>query len=217
MKTFRKLSLSVLVLSLAFVGCTQQPAEEGAEGEGAQPSRQARSRPRPAPIVVPAGTELEARLITGLNSKDSKTGDTFQATLASPVVVGDKVVLPEGADITGRVTGAKPSGRLKGRAELWVTLTGVQVKGRSYDIATTTAGHKEGSKTMRDVLFIGGGAGAGAAVGGATGGGKGAGIGAAIGAGAGTAAALLTGKRNINFPPETVLRFRLEEELKIQP
>ena len=37
------------------------------------------------------------------------------------------------------------------------------------------------------------------------------------GAGAGTAAALLTGKRNINFPPETVLRFRLEEELKIQP
>ncbi len=54
-------------------------------------------------------------------------------------------------------------------------------------------------------------------MGGATGGGKGAGIGAAIGAGAGTAAALLTGKRNINFPPETVLRFRLEEELKIRP
>ena len=128
------------------------------------------------------------------------------------MVVGERVALPEGADITGRVTGAKPSGRLKGRAELWVTLTGVQVKGRSHDIATTTAGHKEGSKTMRDVLFVGGGAGAGAAVGG-----KGAGIGAAIGAGAGTAAALLTGKRNINFPPETVLRFRLEEELKIQP
>ena len=85
MKTFRKLSLSVLVLSLAFVGCTQQPAEESAEGEGAQPSRQARSRPRPAPIVVPAGTELEARLITGLNSKDSKTGDTFHSRPRWPV------------------------------------------------------------------------------------------------------------------------------------
>ena len=63
---------------------------------------------------------------------------------------------------------------------------------------------------------FGGGAGGGAAIGGATGGGKGAGIGAAIGAGAGTAAAMLTGKRDVKFPPETLLRFALEQELTIQ-
>lgn len=175
------------------------------------------SRGQAEPLVLPAGTALDVRLTTGLNSKNNSAGDTFSATLEHAVVVGEKVVIPKGADVKGRVTRGVKSGRLKQRAELWVTLTGITVKGGSYDIATTTTGHKEGSKTKRDVLFIGGGAGAGAAVGGATGGGKGAGIGAAIGAGAGTAAAMLTGKRDIKFPPETLLRFKLQQELKIQP
>jgi len=66
------------------------------------------------------------------------------------------------------------------------------------------------------VLFIGGGSGAGAAIGAAAGGGKGAAIGAAIGAAAGTVGAAATGKKDISFPSETVLRFRLEQELKVQ-
>jgi len=146
----------------------------------------------------------------------NKTGDAFDGTIETPVMVGEKTAIPKGAEVTGRVTSAVPSGRLKQRAELWVKLTSVKLGGKTYEVSTTTTGHKEGSKATRDIIFIGGGAGAGAAVGGIAGHGKGAGIGAAVGAAAGTAGAMLTGHRDIKFPPETVLRFRLEQDLKLQ-
>lgn len=170
-----------------------------------------------APIVVPAGTEIEVRTVSALSSKTSNVGDTFEATLEKPIQVAGKDVLPKGADVTGKVTKANPSGRLSGRAELWVALTNIRVAGKTYALNTDTAGQQEGSKTGRGVVFIGGGTGIGAAIGAATGGGKGAAIGAAIGAVAGTAGAAMTGQRDIQFPAETVLRFRLENELKIEP
>jgi hypothetical protein len=206
--------LSIVVL-LAAAGCGQQPAIDQPGAGGETPATRAAARPQS--LVIPAGTALEVRLSTGINSKDNEAGDTFEGSLEHPVVVGERVAIPKGAVVKGRVTGAVPSGRLKQRAELWVTLTSVTVKGKNYDLATSTTGHKEGSKATRDIVFIGGGAGAGAAIGGAAGGGKGAAIGAAVGAGAGTAGAMLTGQRDIKFPPETLLRFALEKELAIQP
>lgn len=211
MKSLYKHLGITLVLALALFGCAQKPAEESAQG---QAGKRAPTRPVAA-VTVPAGTELDVRLITGLSSKENHAGDTFTGTIENPVVAGGKTVIPKGADVTGRVTSAVPSGRLEQRAELWVTLTSIQVRGKTYNVSTSTAGHKEGTKATRDILFIGGGAGAGAAIGGAAGGGKGAGIGAIAGAGAGTAAAMLTGKRDIRFPSESVLRFRLEQELKL--
>ena len=217
MKIFSRLGPVLLVLVLALTGCGQKSAEEST-AEGTTPAKSGGAGRTSAPAVaavLPVGTELTTRLVDSLNSKDSKAGDTFQATLDKPVVVDGKGVIPKGADITGKVTNAVSSGRLKQRAELWVTLTEIKVGGKTYEISTSTAGQKEGSKATRDVVFIGGGAGAGAAIGGIAGGGKGAAIGAAIGAAAGTAGAMATGKKEIAFPSETVLRFRLEKELSI--
>jgi len=205
-----------LILGFLLAGCSVAAPPGESESETASTA----ARPavvKPKPMVVPAGTTLEVRLITGLSSETSKAGDAFEGTLENPVVLGDRVAIPKGSDVKGKVTGAVKSGRLKQRAELWVTLTEITVRGKSYELASATTGHKEGSKTTRNIIFIGGGAGGGAAIGGAAGGGKGAGIGAAIGAGAGTAAAMLTGKRDVNFPPETVLGFDLEQPLSIQP
>lgn len=168
-------------------------------------------------ITVPAGTTLTVRLTTGVSSKSSDPGDTFTGVLEHPVVVGGKVVIPEGAAVEGKVTDAVPSGRLKQRAELWLTLTEIEVNGDRYDLVTSTTGRKEASKAKRDILFIGGGAGAGALIGGLAGGGRGAAIGAGVGAGGGTAAAALTGHRDIRYAPETRLHFRLQEDLKITP
>jgi len=212
MTSLNKHVVVTLTFALVLSGCAQKPAEEGTPG---QAGKRATGGLLTAAVVVPAGTQLDVRLITGLSSNANRAGDTFTGTLENPVVVAGKTVIPKGADLTGKVTSAVPSGRLQQRAELWVTLTSVRVGGKTYNVSTSTTGHKEGSKATRDVLFIGGGAGAGAAIGGAAGGGKGAGIGAAIGAGTGTAAAMLTGKRDIKFPSETVLRFRLEQDLKI--
>ncbi len=214
MKREKILVAAWLTLALAAVGCSTAPTGESGEESGGVASRIL--RPKPKPVTIPAGTELDVRLSTGLNSDNNKVGDTFEGSLDVPITSGNKVVIPKGAPVKGKVTNAVESGRLKQRAELWVTLTEVFVNGKWVPVSTSTTGHKEGSKTTRNIVFIGGGAGGGAAIGGATGGGKGAGIGAAIGAGAGTAAAMLTGKRDVKFPPETLLRFALEQELTIQ-
>ena len=213
MKRRNRETVVTLVLAIGLFGCAQKPAEEGAQSKTA---KSAPPRPAAVTLTVPTGTELDVRLITGLNSEVNKTGDAFDGTFETPVMVGEKTAIPKGAEVTGRVTSAVPSGRLKQRAELWVKLTSVKLGGKTYEVSTTTTGHKEGSKATRDIIFIGGGAGAGAAVGGIAGHGKGAGIGAAVGAAAGTAGAMLTGQRDIKFPSETVLRFRLEQDLKLQ-
>jgi hypothetical protein len=220
----------VVALCLILAGCAQKPAEEAGNNESAaaptgkarssgEASRRTSARAKPAPVAatIPSGTELDVRLITPLSSKENKEGDTFEGTLENPVVSNSNTVIPKGADVTGRVTSAVSSGRLKQRAELWVTLTSVKIGEKEYEIQTNTGGQKEGSKATRDILFIGGGSGAGAAIGGAAGGGKGAGIGAAIGAAAGTAGAMMTGKREVQFPSESVLRFELTKDLVIRP
>jgi hypothetical protein len=221
MKTNYRLGFVLLALMMALTACGDKPAESetstadaAKSGSGSGAGRKAAAPPA-APVVIPSGTELSVRLIDSLSSKDSKAGQAFEGTLNEAVSVGGKTVIPKGATVTGKVTNAVPSGRLKQRAELWVTLTSVKVGTKTHDVTTTTAGMKEGSKATRDVVFIGGGAGAGAAIGAAAGGGKGAAIGAAIGAAAGTAGAMATGKRDITFPSETVLRFRLEQDLTI--
>jgi hypothetical protein len=202
-----------LILAIGLFGCAQKPAEESTQSKTA---KSAPPKPAAVTLTVPTGTELDVRLITGLNSEVNKTGDAFDGTIETPVMVGEKTAIPKGAEVTGRVTSAVPSGRLKQRAELWVKLSSIKLGGKTYEISTTTTGHKEGTKATRDLIFIGGGAGAGAAIGGIAGRGKGAGIGAAVGAAAGTAGAMVTGHRDIKFPPETVLRFRLQQDLQLQ-
>jgi hypothetical protein len=168
-----------------------------------------------ASVTIPAGTEFDVRTITNLSSSENQPDQTWEGTLESPVIVEGREVIPKGADVNGRVVTAVPSGRLSKRAELSVTLTSVSVRGRRYSIVTSNVSQEEGSKTKRDVLLIGGGAGAGAAIGAVAGGGKGAAIGSAIGAIAGTTGAAATGKRDIKLPPESVLRFRLQQNLRL--
>jgi hypothetical protein len=208
--------LAVVLVLAGCAGSTESGSESAASGGGGGAKGSAPKAAAAPPVTLAADTELEVRLISALSSKTSKDGETFSASLDKAIEVNGKTIIPKGADVTGTVTKAVPSGRLKQRAELWVTLTSVTVGGKSYDIATSTTGHKEGSKATRDIIFIGGGAGGGAAIGGLAGGGKGAAIGAAIGAGAGTAAAMLTGQKDINFPAETQLRFRLTNPLEIR-
>ena len=225
MRAFRLFLIAILGLTIVLAGCATTATDSEDTSEATETSDDAASataeskpapKPKPQPVTLPAGTALEVILTTGLTSKANTDGDPFEGTLNQDVVINGKTILPKDAEVSGVVTKAKKSGRLKGRAELWVTLTRVSHGGRNYDLATDVVGHKEGSKTKNNILFIGGGAGAGAVVGAVAGGGEGAATGAAIGAAAGTAGALLTGKKNVKFPPETVLLFSLEEAVKIR-
>ena len=152
---------------------------------------------------------VSVRLIDALSSESTQPGDSFTATLAEPLFVGDRMVAQKDARVTGQVREVVSSGRLSRPALLTLSLKRVQSRSGWYPIATGNLTIKASSHATRNLLIIGGAAGLGAAMGGAAGGGKGAVIGAAAGAGAGTAGAYLTGKREIMLPSETLLTFHV--------
>jgi len=170
----------------------------------------------PKPIVVKAGNKIVITADESVSSKTSNSGDHFEASIAEPVVVGDRVVIPKGSKATGTVTDAKSAGKFKGHAAITVTLRSVTVHGEEYRLKTTEVTEAGKGRGKRTAVGVGGGAAVGAIIGALAGGGKGAAIGAGAGAGAGTAGAAFTGDRDIIIAPETRLTFELEEPLEVR-
>jgi hypothetical protein len=202
------------------IGCGTNPAgNPGASSASQQPAAAAPAgfdNTKIAPeITVPAGTRVRVRLAQSLDTRHSRAGESFTATLAEPIAVGAGTVVPKGTEFRGHVTTSGASGRLKGRAVLAVTLDSFDLNGRSYKIETTSESRASNGHKKRNAVLIGGGAGLGAALGAVAGGGAGALIGAGAGAAAGTAGAAATGKENVAFPVETPLSFSLRAPLRI--
>jgi hypothetical protein len=201
---------SLLLLLWTSVACSTKPAGENTEaaamshGFGSQQ------------VTLPAGTVVTVRLASAVGSKLSSSGAHFSATVARPVEVDGKAVVPTGAEALGKVVEAVPQGRFKGAASLRLVLESVTVNKDSYDVKTSSFDRYLKGKGKRTATFIGGGAGGGALIGGLAGGGKGALIGAALGAGAGTAGAAYTGEREIVLPAESVLSFKLSEPITVK-
>jgi hypothetical protein len=171
----------------------------------------------PKLIVVKPGTEIVVVADQAVSSKTSNSGDQFDASIAEPVVVGDRVVIPKGARASGTVLDAKSAGRFKGNAELTVALNSLTVKGKEYRLKTSEVTKSSKGRGKRTAEGAGGGAVVGALIGAIAGGGKGAAIGAGAGAGAGTAGAAMTGERDVTINSESKLSFKLENALQIEP
>jgi hypothetical protein len=186
-----------------------------AKPEKAQKAR-AERKPAAQPLVVPAGTIVTVRLAQSVGSKTSQPGETFAATVATPVEVGGKSAIPAGANATGTVVDAKPLGRFKGGAVLSLKLDSVTINGTEHPIQTSAVARSEKGKGKRTAVMAGGGAGLGALIGGLAGGGKGAAIGALAGGGAGTAGAAFTGNKDIVLPAESALSFKLDQPLTLK-
>lgn len=168
------------------------------------------------PVVIPAGTHITVTLGETLSSKSSQAGQGFSATVSQPVEAGGRTVIREGAPAHGTVLQAKGMGHFKGGALLEVRLDSVNIDGREHPIETAAVAHSIKGKGKRSVGFIGGGAGAGALIGALAGGGKGAAIGALAGGGAGTAGAAFTGNKEIVFPAESALTFKLTQPVEVK-
>jgi len=166
--------------------------------------------------TIPVGMHIPVLTDQAVNSKDAKMGQTISGSVAKDVIVGGRVVIPKGSEVKLSVSSVQASGRLSTPAKLYLRLRVVTVKGKTYTVATNSAGRTEKGKGKRDAGFIGGGAAGGAAIGALAGGGKGAAIGAAAGAGAGTAGAAATGKKDIEFPAETRLVFTTRADVVIK-
>jgi len=174
-------------------------------------------KPKPQPIVVPAGTSLTVRLGQGLSSKDSQEGQTFLATVAQPVSVAGRTAIPAGSTASGTVVAAKKKGKVKGEGQLTLALTSITVRGQTHAIQTGVFDSTIKGKGKRTAATTGGGAAGGALIGGIAGGGKGAAIGAAVGAGAGLVGGALTGNKQVELPAESALTFKLSAPLTLPP
>ena len=204
-----------LLMTIVITGCSRNPQMNGKADSTDKPGLLSRIFDLPKPITVPEGTDLRVVLEQSISTAENRSGDSFKATLTSPIMIDGKTVIPNDAPVTGHVVDAQASGRLKGVARLELTLDSIEVDGKSYDIATSEKGRVGKNHNKRNGVLIGGGAGLGALIGGIAGGGKGALIGGAAGAGAGTAGAAYTGKKDIRMPAETPLTFQLARPITI--
>jgi hypothetical protein len=156
------------------------------------------------------------RLEQTLDTKYSRPGSTFRATLADPIVVGNYVVVPRGTPFTGSILASKRSGRFRGRARLEITLRTFHMKGVTYHLATAPDTRVSGSHKKRNLGLMGGGSAVGAGIGALAAGGTGALIGAGAGAAAGTTTAFFTGRKNVTLPVETPMVFRMRTSVAVR-
>ena len=170
-----------------------------------------------AQVTIPAGTPIRVQLDQTLDSGRNHAGDVFDAHTVEPVLVDNRVVIPENTPVRGEVADARPSGRFSHPGRLEVLLTQAELNGNWQAISTQEDTRRGGSHKKNNAGWIGGGAAGGALIGAIAAGGKGALIGGPVGAGAGAAVVFFTGKRNVHLPVESQLVFHLAQPLSVTP
>ncbi|MBI3644435.1 MAG: BON domain-containing protein [Acidobacteriales bacterium] len=186
------------------------PAQAAAPAAPAAP-------PAPKKVSIPSGTTMAIRLVDEIDSETAQPGQTFRATLDSPLSVEGDVVVPAGYDVQGHIIDVKSAGKFAGRSELVLQLDRITVGGKSYSLHTDQYQREGSSRGKNTAAKVGTGAAIGAIIGGIAGGGKGAAIGAAAGGGIGGGVQAATKGQQIKLPTETVLNFTLQSPLTVTP
>jgi BON domain-containing protein len=191
------------------------PAAAPVEAPPAQQEAAAPPPPQPVHVEIPAGTSVRIQMIDSVDSSVNHTGEIFHASLASPIVIGDQVVVPGGTDMYVKLASAKSAGHMTGQSELGLELVRMDFQGKSYALVSNDYQQTGASRGKRTAETVGGGAALGALLGAVIGHGKGAAIGAAAGAGTGTAVEAATKGQQIQIASETKLDFLLQQPVDI--
>src|SRR5580692_12219250 len=168
-------------------------------------------------ITIPAGQSLLVRMIDGVDSSKNQVGDVFHASLETDLYINGTLVARKGTDVYGRLAEVKEAGHFSGSAELQLELIRIVIDGRDYPVVSSDydlKGQGRGSDTAKKV---GGGAVVGAIIGAIAGGGKGAAIGAGAGSAAGAGVQVFTRGQQVKVPSETLLEFRLQQQVLVSP
>ena len=169
-------------------------------------------------ITIPAGTRLAIVLDSSVGSDTSRVEEPVTAHLVRPVAVHGATVLGEGTQLSGVVTAATRSGKVKGLAHVAVRFTTLTPRGddQRYRIQTASVGRTAQAAKEKDALEIGAPAAGGAIIGALVGGKKGALIGTAVGGGAGTAVVLSTSGKEVHLPKGAALTLRLSSAVTVR-
>jgi hypothetical protein len=171
-------------------------------------------------LEAPAGTELVVRTVETIDSRNASADQTFSAIVEQEVTnASGRVIIPERSSAQLMIR-QMSSGGATGSPEMVLDIQSITVDGQKYLVSTTDLTRDSDTgigKNKRTAETIGGGAALGTIIGAIAGGGKGAAIGVLIGAAGGAGAQVLTRGRDVRVPAETVLEFRLDRAVTLQP
>lgn len=169
-----------------------------------------------AMMTVPAGTLVEVRLETNLNSGKSEAGDEFAATVTEDVIVGGHRAIPAGSTVYGKVAGVVPAKRGAGNARMTLAFDRLKMKGGSSTEIVAGLSQKSGSKKKRNAAIIGGSAAGGALLGRMIGKDtKGAVVGALAGGAVGTGVVMSKEGEQVKLPAGTEMTIKLDEAIRV--
>jgi type IV secretion system protein VirB10 len=198
---------------------------------GTRPDPPAASTTDPGQLTIPSGTKVPLALKQSISTKNARDGDAVYAVTTFPVVISDRIVIPAGTYVQGRISNVKRGGRIKGRAEVLmhfstliypsgytVVLPGAveNVPGAEKTSMKDEEGTiRQDSQTGEKAKTVATAAGTGAVVGGLSNGVKGGLIGAGIGGGIGTAIGLLTRGNDVRMDAGTTLEMVIQREVPL--
>ncbi|MGA2456383.1 MAG: hypothetical protein ABSF85_02225 [Terriglobales bacterium] len=182
-------------------------------------------------LTIPAGTKVPLSLKQAISTKTAKDGDPVYAEIAFPFVVNERVVIPAGTYLQGRIERVQRGGHVKGRAEVLIHFTSM-IYPSGYTVmlggsVENTPGAertsmKDSEGTIRQDSDAGtkakeaaGGATTGAVIGAVTAGGKGAGIGAGAGGVAGLAVGMLSRGADVRLEPGASIEMEIQREVTV--
>ena len=133
----RTLLAMLLVSGMAFgqAAETSKPADTPAQPANAVPAQATPANPAPAAeqpaaaapgpnaAVIPAGTKIPLLLKQAISTKNAREGDAVYAETAFPFVLNDRVLVPAGTYVQGKIEHTEPAGRSKKRAEILIHFT----------------------------------------------------------------------------------------------
>ena len=97
------------------------PIDQAAKSaQSAEPSAAPRD---PNAVVIPAGTKVPLLLKQAISTKNAREGDPVYAETAFPFVLNDRILIPAGTYIQGKISHTEHAGRSRKRAELLIHFT----------------------------------------------------------------------------------------------
>jgi hypothetical protein len=186
-----------------------QPQQQVAQAAPPEP-------PKPTMASVPAGSVLTLSTDNTLDSKTAQVDDTFTATVVDDVRVGERILIPAGSTVRGRVTEAVAAKRGAGNAKLSIAFDTLELESGYRTQIIGTFQQVTESKKKRNAAVIGGSAAGGALLGRILGKDtKGAVIGSIIGGGIGTAVVMGKEGEQVTIPAGTPFEIHLDEAVKV--
>jgi hypothetical protein len=190
----------------------------------------------PNVVTIPAGTKIPLSLKQAISTRNAREGDAVYAETAFPFVVDNRVIVPAGAYIQGKIAHVERAGHGHGRSEILMHFTsmiypsgytvmlpgsventpGADNKSVKDDEGTIQQDSDTGKK-VEDAAKAGAyGTVAGATAGGlATGGLNGARVGAGVGAAAGIGWALLKRGSDVKLEVGTSIEMEIQRAIPV--